>query len=106
MKITEKANAKIKEIAIAEGITHNSVRVRVIGGGCAGYSFDMYYDDQPSEMDEVEEIDGIKVVIDPLSFQYMEDIIMDYVSSPLGEGFKFMGGSIKSTCGCGSSVSF
>lgn len=106
MKITDKASAKIKEIAEAEGIGHTSVRVSIKGGGCAGYTFDMVYDDKPGDLDEVEEIDGVKVIIDPMSFQYMEDVIMDYVSSALGEGFKFMGGAIKSTCGCGSSVSF
>lgn len=105
MKITDKANAKIKEIAIAEGITHNSVRIKVIGSGCAGLSHDMCYDDRPTELDEVEEIDGVTIIIDPLSFQYMEDVTMDYIASALGEGFKFFGGVIKSTCGCGNSFS-
>lgn len=106
MKITDKANAKIKEIAEAEGIGHTSVRVRIVGGGCAGYTFDMYYDDKVTELDEVEEIDGIKVIMDSISFQYMDEITMDYTNSALGEGFKFGGGSISATCGCGSSVSF
>jgi iron-sulfur cluster insertion protein len=106
MIITEKASAKIKEISESEGIGHTSVRVKVIGGGCSGFSFDMVYDDQPEELDEVEMIDGITIVIDPLSFQYVEGITMDYKTSALGSGFTFEGGKISGHCGCGNSVSF
>src|ERR1700677_2182956 len=101
--ITDKAKEKIKEISEAEGIGHYSVRVKVVGSGCAGFAHEMEYDNIPSELDEVIEEDGITILIDPLSFQYVEGITMDYSSSMLGEGFNFFGGAIKSTCGCGSS---
>lgn len=104
--ITEKAANKIREISEAEGIGYLSVRVKIQGGGCAGFTYDMYFDDKTTDMDEVAELDGIKVFIDPLSFQYMDEVTMDYVDGPLGAGFKFLNPNVKGTCGCGSSVSF
>lgn len=108
--LTEKAALKIKEIAEAEGIGHLSIRLRVIGGGCAGFSYDMYYDDQVSDMDEVVEntdfYGTIKLVVDPLSLQYLEEMTIDYLEGPVSSGFKFLNPNVKGSCGCGSSVSF
>lgn len=105
ISISEKAVAKIKEIAAGEGITHNTVRVRVVGGGCAGFSYDMFYDETPGELDEIHEQDGVKVIIDPLSFQYLEGMEIDYVTGPFGDGFKFNNPNVTGSCGCGSSFS-
>jgi len=104
--LTEKAAKQIKEISDAEGIGHLTVRVKVVGGGCAGFSHDMYYDDQVTDMDETFDVDGVKIVVDPLSFQYLDEVTIDYVESPIGAGFKFLNPNVKGTCGCGSSVSF
>lgn len=104
--LTEKAAKQIVEISEAEGIGHLIVRVKVIGGGCAGFTNDMVFDDQVGEMDEVFELDGVKVVCDPLSFQYLDETTIDWVESPYGSGFKFLNPNVKGTCGCGSSVSY
>jgi iron-sulfur cluster insertion protein len=106
MIITDEAKEKIKEISEEEGIGHYSVRVKTLSGGCAGFTFDMEYDNAPGELDEILEIDGITIIIDPLSFQYMEEMTIDFVSSVLGEGFKFVGGAVKTTCACGNSSGF
>jgi iron-sulfur cluster insertion protein len=108
--ITEKAATKVKEIADAEGIGHYNVRVKVIGGGCAGFSYDMHYEDAIGELDETVEYNefnaNIKIIVDPLSFQYLEDVTIDYQEGPLGGGFKFINPAVTGSCGCGSSVSF
>lgn len=104
--VTEKAALKVMEIAESEGIGHNTIRIRVVGGGCAGFTHDMYYEDKIGDLDEIVEVDGIKVVIDPLSFQYLDDVTIDYLDSPMGGGFKFLNPNVKGSCGCGSSVSF
>lgn len=108
--VTEKAALKIKEISDGEGIGHYTVRVRIVGGGCAGFSYDMYYEDKITDMDEVVEVSDyygtIKVVVDPLSFQYLEEVTIDYLDSQFGSGFKFINPAVKGSCGCGSSVSF
>lgn len=106
IKITEKAIAQLKEISDGEGIGHYSVRVKVQGGGCAGFTNDMYFDDKFTDMDEVHEDNGVKIIIDPLSFQYLDGVEIDYVDSQFGAGFKFNNPNVKGSCGCGSSQSY
>jgi len=69
--ITDLAVAKLKEISESEGIGYNSVRVKVKGGGCAGMTHDMYFDDVPLDLDEVIQINDIQIIIDQVSFQYL-----------------------------------
>lgn len=104
--VTARAVVKIKELSEAEAVGHFVVRVKVIGGGCAGFTYDMFYDDFETELDEVTETNGIKVLIDPLSWQYMDEMTIDFVTSSYGSGFKFLNPNAKGSCGCGSSVSF
>lgn len=110
ISITEKAAAKVKEISDSEGIGHYSVRVKVMGGGCAGFTYDMFYEDKASDMDEVVEFKDIdpdiKLIIDPISFQYLEDTTIDWLESSFGGGFKFLNPNVTGSCGCGNSVSF
>lgn len=107
LTITDLAVSKLKEISESEEIGHFSVRVKIIGGGCAGMTYDMLFDDMPTDMDESIEKDGVTVIIDPLSLQYMENVEVDYSHSEMGGGaFKFNNSAVTSTCACGSSVSF
>jgi iron-sulfur cluster insertion protein len=103
--MTDKAAEKIKEISEAEDIGHCNIRIKVIGGGCAGFSYDLFYEEKISDMDETQEIKGVMVVVDPLSLQYIDEVEIDYVTNHLGAGFKFINPNVKSTCGCGSSFS-
>jgi iron-sulfur cluster insertion protein len=103
--ITEKAAAKVKEIATAESLEGQGLRLRVIGGGCAGFTYDLYFEDKVGDMDETYESQGIKLYVDPLSHQYLEQTEIDYVESAHGAGFKFNNPNVKGTCGCGSSFS-
>lgn len=103
--LTQKAVDKVKEISESEDIGYQTIRVSVKGGGCAGFTYDMEFSDQISELDEVVEQSGIKIVTDPLSIQYLENVEIDFVEGPFGGGFKFNNPTVKSTCGCGSSFS-
>lgn len=103
--LTEKAAKKIIDISDGEGLGHYNVRVRVIGGGCAGFTYDMYFEEKINEMDETFDLDNVKIVIDPLSFQYMDEMTIDYIDSPMGGGFKFINPNSTGQCGCGSSFS-
>jgi iron-sulfur cluster insertion protein len=103
--ITDKAAAKVHEIAQAEDLAGQGLRLRVIGGGCAGFSYDLYFEDKPTDMDELFEDKGVKLYVDPLSFQYLEGTEIDYVEGVHGSGFKFINPSAKTSCGCGSSFS-
>ena len=103
--ITPNAATKINEIRGAEGIeTYMALRLRVVGGGCAGFSYDLYFD-EAAEVDRQLEIAGVKVVVDEMSLMYLVGVEIDYVEGLQGAGFKFNNPNVKSTCGCGSSFS-
>ena len=106
LTVTEHAATKIRQIADAENLHGQGIRVRVVGGGCSGFTHDLYFDDVVGDMDEVFESHGVKLYVDPLSAQYLEGVEIDFVEGVHGSGFKFNNPNVKGTCGCGSSVSF
>jgi iron-sulfur cluster insertion protein len=103
--ITEKAAAKVKEIRTSEGLDGQGLRLRVVGGGCSGFQYDLYFDEKPTEIDRVVDLLGVTLFIDPMSYQYVDGTEIDYVEGAYGAGFKFGNPNVKSTCGCGSSFS-
>jgi len=105
LRITPGAATKVNEIRSAEGIENNmALRLRVVGGGCAGFSYDLYFD-EPAEVDRQFEVAGVKCVVDEMSLMYLVGTEIDYVEGLQGAGFKFQNPNVKSTCGCGSSFS-
>jgi iron-sulfur cluster insertion protein len=103
--ITANAAVKINEIRDAEAIESTmALRLRVVGGGCAGFSYDLYFD-EPTEVDRQLDVAGVKVVVDEMSLMYLVGVEIDYVEGLQGAGFKFNNPNVKSTCGCGSSFS-
>ena len=103
--ITPVAAAKVNEIRSAEAIEpHMALRLRVVGGGCAGFSYDLYFDES-TEVDRICDIQGVKVVVDEMSLMYLVGTEIDYVEGLQGAGFMFQNPNVKSTCGCGSSFS-
>jgi iron-sulfur cluster insertion protein len=105
LRITPVAASKVNEIRSAEAIEDNmALRLRVVGGGCAGFSYDLYFD-EPAEVDRQFEVEGVKCVVDEMSLMYLVGTEIDYVEGLQGAGFKFQNPNVKSTCGCGSSFS-
>jgi iron-sulfur cluster insertion protein len=105
LQITPVAATKVNEIRDAEGIEPNmALRVRVVGGGCAGFSYDLYFD-EPAEVDRQFEVAGVRCIVDEMSLMYLVGTEIDYVEGLQGAGFKFQNPNVKSTCGCGSSFS-
>lgn len=105
LRITPTAASKVNEIRQAEGIESNmALRLRVVGGGCAGFSYDLYFD-EVAEVDRQFEVQGVKCVVDEMSLMYLVGTEIDYVEGLQGAGFKFQNPNVKSTCGCGSSFS-
>jgi iron-sulfur cluster assembly accessory protein len=104
--LTPSAIAKVKEISESEAIGHYNIRLKVIGGGCAGMSNDIYFEDlEPTNLDEVFEHDGVKLIVDALSISYLDGAEVDFVEMEFSSGFKVNNPQVKSTCGCGSSFS-
>lgn len=105
VQITELAAEKVREIRAAEEIEEElALRLRVVGGGCAGFSYDLYFDEK-AETDKEYTLHGVRVVVDQMSLMYLLGTTIDYVDSLQGAGFKFNNPNVTATCGCGSSFS-
>src|SRR5205807_6240420 len=90
LTLTSRAVEKVKELRAREGLPQTrALRVSVVGGGCSGFSYQLDFDDTPREDDLVLEYDGIRVVVDPTSAEYLAGTEIDYVSTLHGGGFKF-----------------
>jgi len=105
LNLTTRAAEKVKEIRDSEGLAEQGLRVRVIGGGCAGFSYDLFFEDETSDLDQTFTSHGISIYVDMMSVQYVEGTEIDYVEGLQGAGFKFVNPQAKQTCGCGSSFS-
>jgi iron-sulfur cluster assembly accessory protein len=105
VQLSPLAAEKVLEIRKAEGIEEDmALRLRVVGGGCSGFAYDLYFDAK-TEMDRELECHGVKMVVDQMSLMYLVGTEVDYVEGLAGAGFKFHNPNVKSTCGCGSSFS-
>jgi len=105
VKLTARAAEKVKAIRAEEKIEDSfGLRLKVMGGGCSGFSYDLFFD-QPQEIDQTIESQGIRLLCDQMSMMYLMGTEIDYVESVQGSGFKFTNPNVKSTCGCGSSFS-
>jgi iron-sulfur cluster insertion protein len=103
--LTAKAAEKVKEIRTEENIEDTyGLRLKVQGGGCSGFSYDLYFD-LPQDIDHSFESHGVKLLCDQMSLMYLMGTEVDYVEGLHGAGFKFQNPNVKSTCGCGSSFS-
>jgi iron-sulfur cluster insertion protein len=103
--LTARAAEKVKAIREEEKIEpSHGLRLKVQGGGCSGFAYDLYFD-QVQDVDQTFESQGVRMVCDQMSLMYLVGTEIDYVESVQGSGFKFTNPNVKSTCGCGSSFS-
>jgi iron-sulfur cluster insertion protein len=101
--ISDSAAKKIKSI-IDEEDSSLKLRIFVEGGGCSGFQYGFTLEENPpAEDDFTFEKDGIQVVVDVMSMQYLNEAEIDYEQSLLGAEFKIKNPNVKATCGCGSS---
>ena len=103
MIITDKAINKVQEMANQQGLDGYGLRLMVVGGGCSGFTYDMDLENQENAGDSVIERDGLKVYVDPMSYQYLDGTTIDYIESFKFSGFHFENPNATRTCGCGSS---
>lgn len=105
VKLTARAAEKVKAIRAEEKIEDGyGLRLKVMGGGCSGFSYDLFFD-QVQDVDQTFESQGVRLLCDQMSLMYLVGTEIDYVESLQGSGFKFTNPNVKSTCGCGSSFS-
>jgi iron-sulfur cluster insertion protein len=106
VNITDEAYAKIKEI-MQESETGDNVALRVFvqGGGCSGMQYGFTFDEIANEDDFQFEKNGIKVLIDSMSMQYLASATINYKDDIMGSSFVIDNPNAQTTCGCGSSFS-
>ena len=102
--LTPTAVTKVNEFIVEKGAASEAgLRVAVLPGGCSGFQYSLNIEDAPEGDDEVLEVEGVKLFVDPFSAQYLEGVEVDYVSSMMGSGFAFRNPNAAGGCGCGSS---
>ena len=101
--VTEVAAKEIQSLMGQYNNPQLALRVRVVAGGCSGFSYDLAFDDQIQASDQIFDTHGVKVVIDDRSLQHLDGTQLDFVDTMLGRGFTFQNPNAKSSCGCGSS---
>lgn len=102
MKLTNSAIKKISQLKEEEENEQLLLRVYIVGGGCAGFQYGFSFAESPNDGDQV--FEG-GMVIDPLSMQYLNGSVIDYVKDFHGERFVVNNPNANTTCGCGSSFS-
>ncbi len=103
--LTDAAAAKVKKLVEEEGNPNLKLRVVVQGGGCSGFQYGFEFDENVAEDDVQIENDGVVMLIDTMSLQYLAGAEVDYLEGLEGARFVINNPNAKSTCGCGSSFS-
>ncbi|OZI62480.1 iron-sulfur cluster insertion protein ErpA [Bordetella genomosp. 11] len=102
---TDAAAAKVKDLLIDEGNPELKLRVFVQGGGCSGFQYGFTFDEVVNEDDTVLDKEGVQLLVDPMSFQYLVGAEIDYKEDLEGAQFVIRNPNATTTCGCGSSFS-
>ena len=102
--LTERAARRISEIMAREP-EGSMLRISVNGGGCSGFAYAFDVDRTRQEEDIVVERDGVSVLVDQVSLQYMDGSVIDFVDDLIGQSFKIQNPHAVASCGCGTSFS-
>lgn len=103
ISFTPEAAEKLKAIIAARQRDDLALRVAVVPGGCRGFNYRMFLENNPRDGDEILQHDGFKVVVDPFSAMYLEGAEIGFDDSLMGGGFTVSNPNASSTCGCGQS---
>jgi iron-sulfur cluster insertion protein len=102
---TDSAASKVKELIEEEGNPELKLRVFVTGGGCSGFQYGFTFDEAVADDDTVLQKNGVVLLVDPMSYQYLVGAEIDYSEGLEGSQFVIKNPNASSTCGCGSSFS-
>src|ERR671937_2891853 len=103
--ITDAASSKVRELLEQQGKTDHALRIFVRGMSCSGPAYGMALDNEPREDDSIAEFNGVRILVDPLSAQYVEGAQVDYVDGLMGRGFTVSNPNYVSEGGCGGGCS-
>jgi iron-sulfur cluster insertion protein len=101
------AAKKVTDLRQEEGKLEWGLRIRVVGGGCSGMSYELGWEDEPGTGDQIVESHGIRLYVDQHSAPYLAGSEIDFVENDMmGAGFSVKNPNVKSSCGCGQSHQF
>ena len=105
--MSETAAVKVKELLEQQGKTDHALRIFVRGMSCSGPAYGMALDNEPRTDDAVEEFEGVRILVDPLSAEYVEGAEVDYVEGLMGQGFTVRNPvlNMQTSGGCGGGCS-
>jgi iron-sulfur cluster assembly accessory protein len=103
--LTDNAAAEVRKFIAAEQVPVETagLRVSVLPGGCSGFKYSLNIEERALEDDMVVELNGVRILVDGFSAQYLTGVTIDYVTSMQGSGFTFSNPNATGGCGCGSS---
>ena len=102
---TETAATKVSELIAEENNPDLKLRVYVTGGGCSGFQYGFTFDEEVNEDDTLLIKNGVTVLVDSMSVQYLSGAEIDYTDGLQGSQFVIRNPNASTTCGCGSSFS-
>jgi iron-sulfur cluster insertion protein len=105
LEFTDAAAIKVRELIDEEGDDTLMLRVFISGGGCSGFQYGFTFDQNEGEGDTVVVNQGVKLLVDPMSVQYLMGAEIDYTEGLEGSQFVIRNPNASTTCGCGSSFS-
>jgi iron-sulfur cluster assembly accessory protein len=103
--LTDNAATKVKDLIEAEGEPDLALRVAVRPGGCSGFSYEMFFDSDVSDDDNLTDYSGVQVVVDSSSAELLQGATLDYKDGLQGAGFAIENPNAQRSCGCGKSFS-
>jgi iron-sulfur cluster assembly protein len=103
LTVTPAAVQVIRNLLQQREIPNHVLRVFVSGGGCSGMQYGMAFEAAPRDFDNVVEVDGVRLIVDPTSLMYLKGATVDFVDSLMGGGFRIDNPNAVSSCGCGHS---
>ncbi|PIQ82889.1 MAG: iron-sulfur cluster assembly accessory protein [Candidatus Omnitrophica bacterium CG11_big_fil_rev_8_21_14_0_20_64_10] len=103
--LTEKAVQKVTTLQKEQNKPGHGLRLKVVGGGCSGYSYSMDFEPKEAPGDQVFETAGVKLFVDPKSLPMVDNCQVDWADGMTGAGFTIQNPNAKGSCGCGHSFS-
>lgn len=103
--LSDAAVEKVRELLLEEGEPDLKLRVFVQGGGCSGFQYGFTFDDETADDDTTIDKNGVQLLVDPMSYQYLVGAEIDYKDDLEGAQFVIRNPNANTTCGCGSSFS-
>lgn len=103
LSLSDRAVEKIKDLVTEENNPNIKLRVFVQGGGCSGMQYGFTFDEEHNEDDFELDIQGVKLLVDSMSGQYLQGAEIDYKEELMGSSFSINNPNAQTTCGCGAS---